>query len=78
MSGIAVGAPPKENENTLVHEIPLDRNHPPAANPRGGVDSAALANLAESIKARGVLESAGDKSSRICFFLLFHLLRVGF
>ncbi|MGH9402514.1 MAG: hypothetical protein ACRD2P_10445 [Terriglobia bacterium] len=29
MSGIAVIAPPKENENTLVQEIPLDRIEAP-------------------------------------------------
>ncbi len=32
MSSIAVGASTKENENTLVQEIPLDRIQPSAAN----------------------------------------------
>jgi ParB family chromosome partitioning protein len=60
MSTIAVIAPPKENEkateNTLIQEIPLDRIQPSAANPRQSMDSAALAELAESIKLHGVLQ----------------------
>jgi ParB family chromosome partitioning protein len=46
----------RENENTIIQEIPLHRIRPSAANPRQGMDSAALAELAESIKLHGVLQ----------------------
>jgi ParB family transcriptional regulator, chromosome partitioning protein len=58
MSITEVIAPPR-NRNTdhaLVEEIPLDRIQPSQANPRRRNDKAALAELAESIKLRGVLQ----------------------
>ncbi|MGH9446550.1 MAG: ParB/RepB/Spo0J family partition protein [Terriglobia bacterium] len=56
MSNIAVIAALKENENTLVQEISLDRIQPSAANPRGSMDSSALSELTGSIKTHGVLQ----------------------
>ena len=49
MSSITVIAAPL-NDNTPTLEIILDRIQPSAANPRGSVDSAALAELTMSIK----------------------------
>ncbi|MGH7174395.1 MAG: ParB/RepB/Spo0J family partition protein [Gemmataceae bacterium] len=56
MSSTEVIAALKENENTLVQEIPLDRIRPSPANPRGSLYSAALSELADSIKTHGVLQ----------------------
>ncbi len=54
MSSMTVIAPPKEN--TPTQEISLDGIQPSAANPRGSIDSAALAELITSIKTHGVLQ----------------------
>lgn len=56
MNSTAVVAAPKENDNTLVQEISLDRIQPSPNNPRESMDSTALSELAESIKAHGVLQ----------------------
>ncbi|MDE3180187.1 MAG: ParB/RepB/Spo0J family partition protein, partial [Acidobacteriota bacterium] len=56
MNSTSVVAVPKESENTLVQEIPLDRIQPSAANPRESMDSQALSELTDSIKTRGVLQ----------------------
>jgi ParB family transcriptional regulator, chromosome partitioning protein len=56
MSNIAVIEVQKENQNTLVQEIPLDRIQPSANNPRGSMDGSALSELSESIKSHGVLQ----------------------
>jgi ParB family transcriptional regulator, chromosome partitioning protein len=56
MSNIAVIEVQKENQNTLVQEIPLDHIQPSANNPRGSMDGSALCELSESIKTHGVLQ----------------------
>jgi ParB family transcriptional regulator, chromosome partitioning protein len=56
MSSIAVIEAPKENEKVIVQEIPLGRIKSSANNPRGSMDSGALAELTESVKAHGVLQ----------------------
>jgi ParB family transcriptional regulator, chromosome partitioning protein len=56
MSDIAVIEVEKENQHTLVQEIPLDRIQPSANNPRGSMDGSALSELSESIKTHGVLQ----------------------
>ncbi len=40
---------PKESENTIVQEIPLDGIEPSAANPRQSMDSTALKELADFV-----------------------------
>jgi ParB/RepB/Spo0J family partition protein len=42
-------------ESTLLHSLPLDLVHESAQNPRRHFDEAAMAELVESIKARGIL-----------------------
>ncbi|MGH9449370.1 MAG: ParB/RepB/Spo0J family partition protein [Terriglobia bacterium] len=58
MSTATVIAPPKvkETENPLIQEISLDSITPSALNPRGSMDSSALAELAANIKTHGVLQ----------------------
>jgi len=58
MSTIDVAATPRNTEadHALVEEIRLDQIQPSKANPRRRVDDAALTELAESIKSRGVLQ----------------------
>jgi ParB family transcriptional regulator, chromosome partitioning protein len=58
MSTIEVSATPErfKTDHVLVEEIPLDQIHPSQANPRRRKDEKALAELAESIKVRGVLQ----------------------
>lgn len=46
----------KGNENPLIREIRLDSITPSALNPRGSMDSSALAELSENIKRHGVLQ----------------------
>lgn len=72
MSSTTAIAAPKESENTLVQEIPLDRIQPSDANPRESMDSTALSELADSIKAHGVLQPilvrpiAGEHFEIVC------------
>ncbi|HEV2417294.1 MAG TPA: ParB/RepB/Spo0J family partition protein [Terriglobia bacterium] len=51
-------APQKKEgtENPLIREISLESITPSALNPRGSMDSSALAELAENIKTHGVLQ----------------------
>ncbi|MGH9436982.1 MAG: ParB/RepB/Spo0J family partition protein [Terriglobia bacterium] len=58
MSTATVIAPQKANqtENPLIQEISLDSITPSALNPRGSMDSTALAELAANIKTHGVLQ----------------------
>jgi ParB family transcriptional regulator, chromosome partitioning protein len=56
MRNTAVIAPAKENETTLVQEIPLGRIRPSAANPRQSMDSTGLKELTDSVRVRGVLQ----------------------
>jgi ParB family chromosome partitioning protein len=56
MSTATVVTALKENENTLVREIPLDHIQPSAANPRQSIDSQALTELTASIRLHGVLQ----------------------
>jgi ParB family chromosome partitioning protein len=46
----------RTTDHTLVEEIRLDQIQPSKANPRRRVDDAAMAELAASIKARGILQ----------------------
>lgn len=46
----------KNNENSLVQEIPLERIRPSEANPRASIDATSLAELAASIQLHGVLQ----------------------
>ncbi|HEV2500704.1 MAG TPA: ParB/RepB/Spo0J family partition protein [Terriglobia bacterium] len=64
MSTTNVIAAPKEKENTLVQEIPLDRIQASAANPRESMGSQALSELTESIKTRGVLQPILVRAAR--------------
>lgn len=43
-------------ENSLIREISLDSITPSALNPRGSMDTSALAELSENIKRHGVLQ----------------------
>ncbi len=56
MSTAIAVATPKEVENPLIQEISLDRIKPSKANPRRRTDEAALNELAESVRTRGVLQ----------------------
>src|SRR3989449_11785716 len=58
MSTVEVIAAPKstESDNPLVHEIALDQIKPSKANPRRRTDDSAMAELAASIRAHGVLQ----------------------
>lgn len=56
MSTTEVTAIPRNTDHILVEEILLDRIQPSKANPRRRLDNLALAELAASIKARGVLQ----------------------
>jgi ParB family transcriptional regulator, chromosome partitioning protein len=58
MSTIEVSATPErlKTDHVLVEEIPLDQIQPSKVNPRRRKDEKALTELAESIKARGVLQ----------------------
>lgn len=47
---------PNVTDNPLVQEISLESITPSALNPRGSMDSSALAELAENIKTHGVLQ----------------------
>jgi ParB family chromosome partitioning protein len=56
MSTTEVTAIPRNTDHILVEEILLDRIQPSKANPRRRLDNLAMAELAASIKARGILQ----------------------
>src|SRR2546425_998886 len=58
MSTVEVIAAPRQTEtdNTLVQEISLDQIKPSKSNPRRRTDDSAMAELAASIRTRGVLQ----------------------
>jgi ParB family transcriptional regulator, chromosome partitioning protein len=56
MSTTAVVEAPKQNENTVVQEIALNRIQPSPANPRQSMDSTGLKELTDNIQVHGVLQ----------------------
>lgn len=56
MSTTEVAALPENNGHALVEQILLDRIQPSKANPRRRMDNMSMAELAQSIKTRGVLQ----------------------